>query len=64
MVLDKTTQSSGKQSQFRDISRSKVQSDDGSMKTETVKVSENSSLDMIKRNLWIHTIFYPDEPIQ
>ena len=34
------------------------------MRTETVTVCENSSLDMIKRILWINVIFYPDEPIQ
>ena len=64
MVLDETNQSSDKQSKFRDITKSKAQSDDGPMRTETVTVSENSFLDMIKRNLWINMIFYPDKPIQ
>ena len=60
MVLDQTNQSNGKQSKFRDITRS----DDVSMRTEIVTVSENSSSDMIKRIFWINMLFYPDESIQ
>ena len=35
------------------------------MGTETVTVSENSSLDMIKKKKknWINVTVYPDEPI-
>ena len=60
MVPDETNQSSGKQSKLRDI----MMSDGGSIRTETVTVRENCSLDMIKRNLWINIIFYYDEPIR
>ena len=35
------------------------------MRTKTVKVNdENSSLDMIKRMIWINVIFYPDELVE
>ena len=34
------------------------------IRSKTVTVSENSSLDMIKRILWINVIVYPNEPSQ
>ena len=40
MVLDTTNQSSGKQSKFRNITKSRAQSDDGSMRIETITVRE------------------------
>ena len=52
MVLDGTNQSSGKQSKFHDIKKSRAQSDDGLTRIEMVTVRENSSnssLDMVKK---------------
>ena len=52
----------GKQSKSLDITRSRSQSDDVHNENLNYHSSENSSLDMIKRILWM--IVYPGEPLQ